>query len=60
MIIIVEKLMRTVFFFSNLNDFICIGCFDKKKIIPLVTTPDSYPVWYTLNPVVLPKGKIFF
>mmetsp|Transcript_7739 Transcript_7739/g.11490 ORF Transcript_7739/g.11490 Transcript_7739/m.11490 type:complete len:1082 (+) Transcript_7739:42-3287(+) len=34
-----------------------LGNFDTKKLIHLVTTPDSYPVWYTLEPIVVPRGR---
>ena len=34
-----------------------LGNFDTKKFVQLVTTPESYPVWYTLEPVVVPKGR---
>eukprot|EP01031_Cornospumella_fuschlensis_P039914 gene39914-48601_t len=28
--------------------------------IPLVTTPESYPIWYTAQPIVLPRGDVIF
>lgn len=33
---------------------VSLGSFSKAKLIPLVTTPEAYPVWYTLHPIVLP------
>lgn len=27
------------------------------KITELVTTPECYPVWYTLNSMIVPHGK---
>lgn len=35
-----------------------LGYFDKEKVVQLVTSPESYPVWYTLNPVVLPRNQL--
>ena len=35
-----------------------LGYFDKEKVVKLVTSPESYPVWYTLNPIVLPRHQI--
>ena len=32
-----------------------LGYFDKEKVVKLVTSPESYPVWYTLTPIVLPR-----
>lgn len=34
-----------------------LGNFNTKKVVQLVTTPESYPIWYTLEPVVVPKGR---
>jgi trehalose 6-phosphate synthase/phosphatase len=34
-----------------------LGFFDRDKVVHLVTTPESYPVWYTANPILLPKGQ---
>lgn len=31
------------------------GNFDPQHTISLVTTPESYPVWYTLHPIVVPR-----
>ena len=27
-------------------------------MVKLVTSPESYPVWYTLNPIVLPRHQL--
>jgi hypothetical protein len=35
-----------------------LGNYDKESVIHLVTTPDSYPVWYTEEPIVLPKYQV--
>ena len=35
-----------------------LGNFDKNRITPLVTTPDSYPIWYTKDPIVIPRYQI--
>jgi hypothetical protein len=35
-----------------------LGYFDKDKVVTLVTSPESYPVWYTLNPIVLPRHQL--
>lgn len=29
------------------------------KVLDLVTTPESYPVWFSLNPVVVPRRQQF-
>jgi trehalose 6-phosphate synthase/phosphatase len=34
-----------------------LGNYDTKKVIKLVTTPDSYPIWYTAEPIVVPRGR---
>lgn len=34
-----------------------LGNYDTKKVIKLVTTPESYPVWYTEDPIVVPRGR---
>jgi trehalose 6-phosphate synthase/phosphatase len=34
-----------------------LGFFDRDKVVQLVTTPESYPVWYTQYPILLPKGQ---
>jgi trehalose 6-phosphate synthase/phosphatase len=34
-----------------------LGNYDTKKVIKLVTTPDSYPIWYTADPIVVPRGR---
>jgi trehalose 6-phosphate synthase/phosphatase len=36
-----------------------LGNYDTKKVIKLVTTPDSYPIWYTTDPIVVPRGRSF-
>ena len=30
-----------------------LGCWKKEDSVPLVTTPDTYPVWETVKPVVV-------
>lgn len=40
------------------GDCFSLGGFDVNKVIPLVTTPESYPVWYTQKPVILPRGQL--
>lgn len=35
-----------------------LGYFDREKVVQLVTSPESYPVWYTLHPIVLPKHQL--
>mmetsp|Transcript_2410 Transcript_2410/g.4333 ORF Transcript_2410/g.4333 Transcript_2410/m.4333 type:complete len:1177 (+) Transcript_2410:176-3706(+) len=34
-----------------------LGNFDISRVVHLVTTPESYPVWYTLEPIVVPRGR---
>jgi trehalose 6-phosphate synthase/phosphatase len=34
-----------------------LGNFDVRQTLPLVTTPEAYPVWYTDSPVVVPAGE---
>ena len=36
-----------------------LGYFNKSRAVLLVTTPESYPVWYTSSPLVLPRAQIF-
>eukprot|EP01038_Epipyxis_sp_PR26KG_P011996 gene11996-16059_t len=31
---------------------------ELAKGVELVTTPDSYPIWFTANPLVIPKGEL--
>lgn len=33
-----------------------LGHFDKSRVVHLVTTPESYPIWYTAEPIVIPRG----
>ena len=35
-----------------------LGYFNKDRVVPLVTTPESYPVWYTTHPIVLPRRQL--
>jgi trehalose 6-phosphate synthase/phosphatase len=35
-----------------------LGYFDKEKVVALVTTPESYPVWYTKIPLVVPRHQL--
>ncbi len=37
-----------------------LGSFNKDRIVKLVTTPDSYPIWYTAEPIVLPRGDTVY
>ena len=34
------------------------GNFDKTRVIHLVTTPDSFPIWYTEKPIILPRFQV--
>lgn len=34
-----------------------LGNFEKNKYLQLYTTPESYPVWSTLNPILVPLHK---
>jgi len=34
-----------------------LGGFLKSKVLQLVTTPDSFPIWYSKVPVVVPRNK---
>ncbi len=34
------------------------GNFDKNRVIHLVTTPDSYPVWYSKEPIIMPRYQV--
>lgn len=35
-----------------------LGNSNKQNVIPLVTTPESYPIWYTASPIILSKGEL--
>lgn len=35
-----------------------LGYFDKTKVVELVTTPEAYPVWYTPNPLIIPRNQL--
>lgn len=35
-----------------------LGYFNKDRVVPLVTTPESYPVWYTTTPIVVPRMQL--
>src|SRR5688572_30215028 len=37
-----------------------LGVFNKERVVKLVTTPDSYPIWYTLEPIILPREETVF
>lgn len=39
------------------NNF-ALGNYKKDKVVQLVTTPESYPIWYTASPIVIPRGEI--
>jgi trehalose 6-phosphate synthase/phosphatase len=32
-----------------------LGSYEKDKVVQLVTTPDSYPLWYSENPVLIQR-----
>mmetsp|Transcript_2621 Transcript_2621/g.2601 ORF Transcript_2621/g.2601 Transcript_2621/m.2601 type:complete len:1079 (+) Transcript_2621:113-3349(+) len=40
-----------------LGNISTLGNYDTKKVVKLVTTPESYPIWYTIDPIVVPRGK---
>ena len=35
-----------------------LGYFNADRVVPLVTTPESYPVWYTTTPIVVPRMQL--
>lgn len=35
-----------------------LGSYERDKAIKLVTTPDSYPIWYTESPILLLKEDV--
>jgi hypothetical protein len=35
-----------------------LGGFHLSKVVELVTTPESYPVWYTASPIVIPTNRV--
>lgn len=35
-----------------------LGYGDTRKVLPLVTTPESYPIWYTTSPVLVPAEEL--
>jgi trehalose 6-phosphate synthase/phosphatase len=35
-----------------------LGNFSSNKVVQLVTTPETYPVWRTLKPVVIPRDEV--
>lgn len=35
-----------------------LGYFDPRKVLHLVTTPESYPVWYTAEPLLVPAEEM--
>ena len=35
-----------------------LGSYEREKAIKLVTTPDSYPIWYTESPILLLKEDV--
>lgn len=35
-----------------------LGNFDKSRVIHLVTTPDAYPVWYSKEPIIMPRYQL--
>ncbi len=37
-----------------------MGSSHDQKFVNLVTTPESYPIWYTLEPIVLPRGDTVY
>jgi len=34
-----------------------LGAYNQSRIIRLVTSPESYPVWFSLKPIVVPRGS---
>ena len=46
---------QTVAVGGSSNQF---GNFDKNRVIHLVTTPDSYPVWYSKEPIIMPRYQV--
>ena len=45
---------QTVCIGGNSN---ALGGFHLSKVIELVTTPESYPIWYSPKPIVLPRNR---
>lgn len=35
-----------------------LGSFNRLQVLSLVTTPEAYPIWYTVTPVVIPRGEV--
>jgi trehalose 6-phosphate synthase/phosphatase len=35
-----------------------LGNFDRNRVIHLVTTPDAYPVWYSAEPIIVPRYQL--
>jgi hypothetical protein len=44
---------QTVAISGNLS---ALGNFETSKALKLVTTPESYPVWFSADPVIVPRG----
>jgi trehalose 6-phosphate synthase/phosphatase len=34
-----------------------LGNSSKERVVKLVTSPESYPIWYTASPIVIPRGE---
>jgi len=50
-----SKIGQVVGIGGNLH---ALGYFQKAKVVTLVTTPESYPIWYTASPLVIPRQQI--
>lgn len=35
-----------------------LGNSKKERVVQLVTTPESHPIWYTSAPLVIPRGEV--
>jgi hypothetical protein len=45
---------RVVGISGNCN---ALGYFDPRRALQMVTTPEAYPIWTTLSPLVVPAGE---
>mmetsp|Transcript_30642 Transcript_30642/g.51813 ORF Transcript_30642/g.51813 Transcript_30642/m.51813 type:complete len:1299 (+) Transcript_30642:113-4009(+) len=34
-----------------------LGNGSKERVVNLVTNPESYPIWYTTSPILIPRGE---
>lgn len=37
-----------------------LGCSDRQNILHLVTSPESFPIWTTKDPVIVPRREIIY